>query len=102
MTRKAKVVDMFANATNPAAVQDAHWRTTDIANATAFIDRQADRWRYAHNGGAWHEWNDGRWLRDSTESILACAQDTIAQWWAEVGTAGSPEEREILAKHFLS
>jgi putative DNA primase/helicase len=102
MTRKAQVVDLFTNTTNPVALQAAHWRTTDIANARAFIDAHGNDWRHAHNGGGWHEWDDGRWRRDATQSICARAQDAISQWWTEVGVAGSPEERELLAKHFLA
>ena len=51
MTPKAKVVDIFANTTNSAAVQAAQWRTTDIANAQTFIDAHGDHWRY--NRGHW-------------------------------------------------
>lgn len=100
---KGKVVDLFAaESVNPAALQRAHWRTTDIANAELFIERHGAELRYAHNGGGWHQWAEGRWRRDVTESTCALAQATIAAWWREVGTAGSPEERALLAKHVLS
>ncbi|MBX3027665.1 hypothetical protein KF840_22430 [bacterium] len=101
---RGKIVDLFgaSDLPNPAAIRDAKWRTTDVANAEAFIDAHADTLRYAHRGAGWHVWTEGRWQPDATAATMALATTTIAQWWAEVGAAGSPEERAILAQHFLA
>lgn len=87
---------------NRSAIEEARWRTTDIANAEHFIDSHGQRLRYAHNGGGWHSWNEGRWQRDLTAEVYALAQDEIADWWKDVGCAGSPEERAILSRHLLA
>lgn len=51
---KAKIVEMFSSdAPNPAALRAAHWRTTDIANAAAFIDQNGHRLRFTHRGAGW-------------------------------------------------
>lgn len=89
-------------ASNAVAIQDAQWQTTDIANASRFVDAHGQKLRYAHNGGDWHHWNQGRWQRDMTGATSALAQATITAWWKEVGYAGSSEECKILAKHVLA
>ena len=104
MTKKSKIVDLFGagGPPNPEAILRAKWRTTDIANAAAFIDLHGHRVRHAHHGRGWHTWHGGRWEPDTTQTTLSLAQESINEWWAEVGTAGSSEEREILAGHFLA
>lgn len=101
MSAKPKVHSLYP-AADPAAVAAAQWRTTDIANAETFIDEHGARLRCLHPGAIYHEWDGGRWLQDKSQRTWALAQDTIKGWWVEVGCAGSPEERTILAKHFLS
>jgi putative DNA primase/helicase len=57
--------------------------------------------RFAHNGGGWYGWQEGRWRRDELGATVALAQQAVSRWWADVGTAGSPEERQILSAHYL-
>jgi putative DNA primase/helicase len=102
-SKRATVVDLFGagGPPNPEAVLRAQWRTTDIANAKAFADLHHETLRFAHHSTGWHCWRAGRWERDLTTEVRRLAEATVAEWWAEVGTAGSDEERGILAAHFL-
>ena len=83
----------------PCTTPDASLHLTDYGNAERLIQRNGHSLKFCHQWKTWLVWDEKRWLRDDTQSILHLAKETVRQILAEASQESNEENRKRIVKH---
>jgi putative DNA primase/helicase len=74
---------------------------TDLSNAQRFVADHGTTTRYCTAKDKWLVWDNTRWRWDDTESVVALAQQTVAEMVTEAMTVKNYQQKLSDAKHAI-
>jgi putative DNA primase/helicase len=74
---------------------------TDMGNAERLVRRHGMDLRYCAVSRHWLMWDDTRWARDETGSVVERAKDCVLSIYAEAGRPTRSDDRQDIAKHAM-